>query len=287
MEQWLRRADCCDLRSPLTWGIGCASLLLHAALLIRLPSIGSDLASALPVIQVALTRPQALWSAPPASAQSESPTLIPQGQSPLSDHRPKRAAAPAMPGKALGLAAADPVAPQAGSQAPVEATGTAPISAPATSKAGSSGDAGLGSVSASPGEGSLPRATPGAVPPSPLAAPPLQPPAPSPEHSGPTAEETKALLTAYAQSVKAAILAQQSYPALARRLGHAGKVKVSFSLAADGSLDEASVTASSSFDELDAAALACLRAAAPFGAIPTGTGRTSLRLSITLSYALK
>jgi len=119
-------------------------------------------------------------------------------------------------------------------------------------------------------------------------------PAPEPQHQAPPPPppepesqlDVKALLLEYAAAVKAQVLQRKYYPAIAERLGHAGAVKVGFTIMADGQLADVHVKSGSGWDELDEAALDAVRSAAPFDAIPEETDRAELALSITLKYTL-
>ena len=110
-----------------------------------------------------------------------------------------------------------------------------------------------------------------------------QPPLPEPEAPE---VDVEALLQMYAAHVKARILGEKYYPAVAERLGHTGAVKVSFTVAAGGGLASARVKYSSGYDDLDNAALDAVQRAAPFDQIPLEIARDSLSLSITLRYTL-
>jgi protein TonB len=98
--------------------------------------------------------------------------------------------------------------------------------------------------------------------------------------------DVRALLLAYASGVKSAIVQHKAYPSVAERLGHEGSAKVGFTLSRDGSLDAVVVRESSGFDELDQAAVAAVRAAAPFDPLPGESGRDTLTLTITLKFSL-
>ena len=99
--------------------------------------------------------------------------------------------------------------------------------------------------------------------------------------------DTGKLLAEYSGSVSSRIRQHQHYPGSEQQAGHEGKVKVSFTLAADGHLVDVSVASSSGFSELDAAAQAAVKSAAPFAPIPAELKRSSARLSITLRFFLQ
>jgi protein TonB len=82
-------------------------------------------------------------------------------------------------------------------------------------------------------------------------------------------------------SLSASIGRALVYPSLARRRGWEGVVRLSFTLFADGTLAGLAVVASSGHDLLDQAALAAVRAAAPFPA-PGVDVRVTLPLQFRL-----
>jgi TonB family protein len=154
-----------------------------------------------------------------------------------------------------------------------------------------SGGGGTGSVSgngsgkpdaAGVGNGGTGSATPAYIPPAP---PPVKP-APKPQHPPEPALDIKALLSGYAGKIKSAIVRRKDYPAVAERLGHEGAVKVGFTVDANGELGVVSIKSSSGYDELDDAAMAAVRAAAPFDPIPPEAQKEQLSLSITLNFNL-
>lgn len=114
----------------------------------------------------------------------------------------------------------------------------------------------------------------------------VQPTMPAPEPEPEPKVEIEAILREWQAGIKAAIEAQKQYPAIAERLGHTGSVKFRFSLDAGGGLLSVSVKSSSGWEELDAAALNAVRAAAPFASIPQELGRDELALSMTLRFKL-
>jgi protein TonB len=138
--------------------------------------------------------------------------------------------------------------------------------------------------------GGVPGGKPAGVPggqgdgrPAPLT-PPVKKAAPKP--AGPTEAEIKELSDEYKSGVKSAILGNKSYPEMAQRLQHTGKVGLLIKIGADGSLESVSVSSSSGYDELDEAALDAVRAAAPFEAFPEGIGKSVIKFSMSLRYSL-
>jgi len=117
--------------------------------------------------------------------------------------------------------------------------------------------------------------------------PPAEPQEQPPPLPKPVPEiDVNALLLEYAGAVKAQVLQRKYYPAIAERLGHAGAVKVGFTILADGQLADVRIKSGSGWDELDEAAVDAVRSAAPFDAIPEETEHDELSLSITLKYTL-
>lgn len=74
------------------------------------------------------------------------------------------------------------------------------------------------------------------------------------------------------------------YPAQARRQGIRGETRVSFVVAADGSVGTMRVVGSSGSDILDEAALDAVRRAAPFPPIPESAGRSSWNFTVPLAF---
>jgi TonB family protein len=98
--------------------------------------------------------------------------------------------------------------------------------------------------------------------------------------------ELAAILSAYHSRIVSLIKAQKRYPQIARRLGHQGVSRLSFTLAPDGSIISSSIGKSSGFSELDDAALAALRAVARFPAFPTKLGAASRPFIVSLEFTL-
>jgi len=98
--------------------------------------------------------------------------------------------------------------------------------------------------------------------------------------------DVQAILREWQAGIKASIKGHKQYPAMAERLGHSGSVKFRFSLDAGGELLSVGVKSSAGWDELDAAALEAVRAAAPFTPIPLELGRDELTLAMTLRFKL-
>jgi TonB family protein len=98
--------------------------------------------------------------------------------------------------------------------------------------------------------------------------------------------ELAAILSAYHSRIVSLIKAQKRYPQIARRLGHQGVSRLSFTLAPDGSLISSSIGKSSGFSELDEAALSALRAVARFPAFPTKLGASPRPFIVSLEFTL-
>ena len=75
------------------------------------------------------------------------------------------------------------------------------------------------------------------------------------------------------------------YPAAAKRQRLRGQVRVSFVVAANGSVASIRVVSSSGSPLLDDAALEAVRRAAPFPDIPPGAGRTSWPFTVPLAFS--
>ena len=74
------------------------------------------------------------------------------------------------------------------------------------------------------------------------------------------------------------------YPAQARRQGVHGEARVSFVVAADGSVSSIRMVGSSGSAALDEAALDAVRRAAPFPPIPDAAGRSSWNFTVPLAF---
>ncbi len=98
--------------------------------------------------------------------------------------------------------------------------------------------------------------------------------------------ELAAILSAYHSRIVSLIKAQKRYPQIARRLGHQGVSRLSFTLAPDGSIISSSIGKSSGYTELDDAALSALRAVARFPAFPTKLGASPRPFIVSLEFTL-
>ncbi|MCD6120076.1 TonB family protein [bacterium] len=117
---------------------------------------------------------------------------------------------------------------------------------------------------------------------------PETPPAPEPE-TEPEREpeiDVSAIRNSYIGNVKSKIYARKYYPEQAERLEHEGSVKVRFTVNSSGGVSGVSVAASSGYSELDSAAVAAVKNAAPFKGIPSELGKSSLTMVITLKFYL-
>jgi len=95
------------------------------------------------------------------------------------------------------------------------------------------------------------------------------------------------VLAAYHARIAALISAQKHYPEIARRLKHAGTVRLRFRLSADGELLASSVDSSSGYAELDEAALSAVRKVVRFPAFPHPLGSGEREFVVTLNFTLK
>ena len=90
----------------------------------------------------------------------------------------------------------------------------------------------------------------------------------------------------YVNTVFARINSNVKYPASARRRHVEGTVGYALTLSPAGALLNVKITKSSGDDDLDAAAIDAIRAAAPFGPLPD-LGGTRYRLVGAIEYALR
>jgi len=101
------------------------------------------------------------------------------------------------------------------------------------------------------------------------------------------ASQADTLRDQYLQQVRARIEKNQRYPLAARKLGQEGRVLVRFVAAADGGLEEMELGESCGIRSLDEAALAAVRAAAPFPATPKEVFPDSAAMQIAVAFALR
>jgi protein TonB len=240
------------------WLFLLASLLIHAAILATLPRVWSGPPPATRKITLELKTPVV----PPPSP----PPVPPEREDGRTTSMPDRRSSP------------DPE-PDPVQQLQARLTDTAePVAKPPAA---------------------LPQDDPGAVPEPPAAIPdpprssrdtgttPASPALPESSNDPQPDIDVQALLRSYAATVKDQVLAQKHYPSVAQRLGHAGEAEVGFTIAANGELAGLRLKRSSGWDELDDAALAAVRSAAPFDALPPASGRSELALAITLRFVLQ
>jgi len=90
----------------------------------------------------------------------------------------------------------------------------------------------------------------------------------------------------YFTRVRFAIEAEKQYPAAARKRRLEGQVLVRFTIGADGSLSGLALVEGSRYDTLDQAALAAVRAAAPFPSPPTELFDGALELTVPMMFEI-
>jgi protein TonB len=256
------------------------TLALHVALFALLPQIDSTGPAHCPIFVRLSPPPPPAAPLAPAPAPPPVPAAQPQPRSVPEEVRTPWRMAQSLPAKPASTL--PPVQPRAPAAAPAE------IPAPAPPAESPGRLAGLGTTGHGPAanEGST-GGTPETDQPGP-GVPTALPARPAPAGSDAAGSvDLKALLRDFSAGVSSRIRQHQHYPDSAQRAGQEGKVKVSFTVGSDGRLVDAVVTDSSGFGELDAAALAAVRAAAPFAPIPAELNRSSARLSITLRFFLK
>ncbi len=94
------------------------------------------------------------------------------------------------------------------------------------------------------------------------------------------------ILAEYRAQVLAAVSAHKVYPAIARRLGREGSVRVRFRVVKDGLVSSVEVTESSGYSSLDDAARSAVEDASPVPAIPEELGEESLVMSLLIVFSL-
>lgn len=90
----------------------------------------------------------------------------------------------------------------------------------------------------------------------------------------------------YVRALMAALLAQRSYPAEARRQRARGVVAVRFTLDRQGHVLASSIARSPGFEVLEQAALEVLRRADPLPPIPTALGVDRITVTVPIEYSL-
>lgn len=101
------------------------------------------------------------------------------------------------------------------------------------------------------------------------------------------APQATTLRDTYLQQVRTRIEEGRRYPLTARKLGQEGRVLVRFVIATDGGLEELELGESCGTRSLDEAALAALRAAAPFPAPPEEFFPDAAAMQIVIAFALR
>jgi len=292
-------------RCPIPWQFFAVSLALHLIAALLVPGVVSNL-RAQRILSVELLRPAPALAArlsppPPEALPAALPPPLPQKaqlrkQEPRNPGSPKQQIAPVPPASSQSASSDSPAPPlpAAAPAAPVGASAAGGDLVPAGSPGGSPGGVPGGVPGGSPQgvPGGVPGGRPDGVPggqgdgkPAPLT-PPVKKAEPKPLPAGPTEAEIKELSDEYKSGVKSAILANKSYPEMAQRLQHTGKVGLLIRISADGSLESVSVSSSSGYDELDEAALDAVRAAAPFDAFPEGIGKSVIKFGYSLRFSL-
>lgn len=100
--------------------------------------------------------------------------------------------------------------------------------------------------------------------------------------SNASAAASRAAVSNYPGKVQSKLRRALRYPAAAR--GVSGEVRVQFSIAANGRASGIRVVKSSGNAALDKAAIATVKRAAPFPAIPPGSGRSSWKFTVPLLF---
>lgn len=90
----------------------------------------------------------------------------------------------------------------------------------------------------------------------------------------------------YLYEIKKLLERRKRYPQMARKMGHAGKVTMSLTLAQDGSLIESEVVAASPFDTLNRAAQELVKGIHGLKPFPQEIQRTSWQITVPIEYSL-
>lgn len=142
------------------------------------------------------------------------------------------------------------------------------------------GAAGGGTANAGGGTGSPQPAAAKPVAPKP-APKPVAKPVEKPKPAGPT----EADLSAFRSMVQRKVANAKTYPQSARRNGYSGRAKVSFSVGPSGKPSGVSISSSSGYSALDAAATRAVNSAAPFTPFPKGLSG-SITVNVTVNFTL-
>jgi len=113
------------------------------------------------------------------------------------------------------------------------------------------------------------------------------PPPPQEKPTAPTEDEINKALDDYRRTIYALIERNKEYPQVARRLGHKGKVKVSFGLLRSGEIISVNVSKSSGFSELDEAAQNAVRKVGKFPPFPEIIEESQKSFAVTIVFELK
>lgn len=126
-----------------------------------------------------------------------------------------------------------------------------------------------------------PEPAPPATPePAAMPAPPATEPPPPPQPAAPAAPPS------YAGEVMAKIMAAKRYPASSRARREEGTARIAFTLSRDGGVSGENLVASSGHAALDKEALATVRRAAPYPAVPAAIA-APLDLQVDIAFKLK
>jgi len=106
------------------------------------------------------------------------------------------------------------------------------------------------------------------------------------EQSAFSEDDIKKALDDYRKALYTLIERNKVYPPIARRLGHQGKVRISFVVLIDGSLGQVKVELSSGYVELDEAAVRAVKDASPFPPLPEEIQADAKSFVVTISFEL-
>lgn len=109
----------------------------------------------------------------------------------------------------------------------------------------------------------------------------------SPEKNKVAAEAIAQILDEFYLKVGKQIAFAKIYPDFARKMGYQGKALVAFKIDRDGNVLSLAVSQSSGNEILDEAALEAVKEAGPYPPIPKELNKSSLKLKIPITYALR
>jgi len=98
--------------------------------------------------------------------------------------------------------------------------------------------------------------------------------------------DTSSIKASYQKRILEKVDRMKIYPPIARRMGHEGRMLVSFTVNGNGTIGDLVIAQKSSYGELDFAALDTVRRAVPFETIPSELNVSSMEISLVINFDL-